>query len=163
MNSKIMAVIELTTYINAPVARCFDLARSIDLHKLSTEGTQEEAIGGVTSGLIGKDQEVTWRAKHLGITQCLTSRITRFQYPFFFRDEMVRGAFKKITHDHTFKESGGITAMKDRFEFESPGGILGKIFNHLVLEKYLRRVLEKRNKIVKEVAEGEQWKTILNI
>jgi hypothetical protein len=64
-----MPLIELTTIIAAPIERCFDLARSIDLHKLSTEGTEEEAIAGVTSGLIGKDQQVTWRARHFGITQ----------------------------------------------------------------------------------------------
>lgn len=158
-----MPRIELTTYIDAPITRCFDLARSIDLHKLSTEGTAEEAIGGVTSGLIGMGQEVTWRAKHFGVTQCLTSRITKFEYPFFFRDEMLRGAFKQIKHDHRFEESGALTVMKDTFEFESPAGILGKIFNRLILENYLKRVLEKRNKMIREVAEGEQWKTILNI
>ena len=158
-----MPLIELTTIINAPARRCFDLARSIDLHKISTEGTHEEAIGGVTSGLIGMGQEVTWRAKHFGITQCLTSRITVFEYPGYFRDEMVRGLFKKIEHDHRFEESGAVTTMKDGFEFESPGRIIGQLFNQLILEKYLRGLLEKRNNMIRDVAESEQWKTILNI
>jgi hypothetical protein len=84
-----MPFIELTTFIHAPIDRCFDLARSIDLHKLSTQGTEEEAIAGVTSGLIGKGEQVTWKAKHFGITQKLTSRITVFEYPYHFRDEML--------------------------------------------------------------------------
>ncbi|NJM41916.1 MAG: hypothetical protein HC853_14760 [Anaerolineae bacterium] len=37
------------------------------------------AIAGVTSGLIGLGQEVTWRARHFGIWQSLTVRITEFQ------------------------------------------------------------------------------------
>ena len=69
-----MPKIELTTIIDAPIERCFDLARSIDLHKLSTAGTDEEAIAGVMSGLIGKNEQVTWKAKHFGITQKLTSK-----------------------------------------------------------------------------------------
>jgi ligand-binding SRPBCC domain-containing protein len=149
-----MPVIELTTLIKAPVTICFDLARSIDLHKLSTAGTSEEAIGGVTSGLIGKGEQVTWRAKHFGITQQLTSKITAFDYPFHFRDEMLEGAFKMIKHDHIFEDAGSMTVMKDKFHFESPGGIIGHIFNKLILEKYLRKLLEKRNQMIKAVAEG---------
>lgn len=156
-----MPLIELTTSIHAPISRCFDLARSIDLHKLSTKETNEEAIAGVTSGLIGEGQQVTWRANHFGISQTLTSKITRFEYPCHFRDEMVRGAFRMIKHDHLFEESGDKTIMQDEFEFESPGGIFGILFNKLVLEKYLRNLLVRRNQIIKEVAEGDQWKTIL--
>jgi hypothetical protein len=48
-----MIRIQLTTAIAAPVKRCFDLARSIDLHMASTDWTGEHAIAGVTAGLIG--------------------------------------------------------------------------------------------------------------
>jgi ligand-binding SRPBCC domain-containing protein len=156
-----MPLIELTTNIHAPITRCFDLARSIDLHRLSTKGTNEKAIAGVISGLIGEGQQVTWKARHFGITQTLTSKITLFEYPYHFRDEMINGAFKMIKHDHLFEESGVKTVMRDKFQFESPGGILGSIFNKLVLEKYLRNLLVIRNQIIKEVAESDQWKTIL--
>lgn len=158
----VMPVIKLTTLINAPITICFDLARSIDLHKLSTEGTHEEAIAGVTSGLIGKGEQVTWRAKHFGVTQCLTSKITEFKRPHYFRDEMLEGMFKMIKHDHMFEKSGAGTVMRDNFQFESPAGMFGQIFNQLILEKYLRDLLEKRNQMLKEVAESNRWKTILN-
>lgn len=158
-----MPLIELTTVINAPIERCFDLARSIDLHKLSTEATKEQAIAGVRSGLIGKGQQVTWRATHFGITQTLTSRITEFEYPFYFRDELVEGAFKVIRHDHLFNASENTTAMEDKFYFESPGQIIGTIFNKIVLTGYLRDLLKKRNQIIKDTAESEKWKAILNL
>jgi len=54
-----MIRIDLVTRIAAPVERCFDLARSIDLHMASTDRTGEQAIAGITSGLIGLEQEVT--------------------------------------------------------------------------------------------------------
>jgi ligand-binding SRPBCC domain-containing protein len=156
-----MPTIELTTVIAAPIERCFDLARSIDLHRLSTEGTHEEAIAGITSGLIGKDQEVTRRARHFGLRQKLTSRITRFEYPQYFRDEMVRGAFKVIRHDHFFQRSGTDTVMTDKFYFESPGWVLGRLANALILTKYLRNLLVKRNQVIKAFAESGRWRTIL--
>src|SRR5688500_8687803 len=102
-----MPLIELITPIHAPLERCFDLSRSIDLHKLSTSKTNEEAISGVTSGLIALNEEVTWKATHFGIEQTLTSKITAFEFPVFFRDEMVRGVFKKIKHDHRFEKKDG--------------------------------------------------------
>jgi hypothetical protein len=57
-----MPIIELTTEIRAPIERVFDLARSIDLHVKTASGTDERAVCGVTTGLIGPDQEVTWEA-----------------------------------------------------------------------------------------------------
>jgi len=54
-----MTRIVLLTSIAAPIERCFDLARSIDLHMASTNWSGERAIAGVTSGLIGAGQEVT--------------------------------------------------------------------------------------------------------
>ncbi|HET9485881.1 MAG TPA: cell division protein, partial [Chryseosolibacter sp.] len=85
-----------------------------------------------------------------------------FKYPNYFRDEMTRGPFKKIKHDHWFGLSGSATIMRETFEFESPGGVLGKIFNRLILQRYLMAILKNRNKLIKAVAEGEQWKTLLN-
>ncbi len=46
-----MPVIELKTDIAAPIEVCFDLARSIDFHQLSTGKTRERAVSGVTSRL----------------------------------------------------------------------------------------------------------------
>ena len=97
-----MPKIELHTFINADKKIVFDLSRSIDLHKISTKHTNEEAIAGVTSGLIGLNETVTWKAKHFGIYQLLTSKITEFESPNYFTDEMENGAFKWFRHQHIF-------------------------------------------------------------
>jgi hypothetical protein len=57
----------LETRIAAPAERCFLLSLSVDLHKASTEQTSEEAIAGVTSGIMGPGEDVTWRARHFGL------------------------------------------------------------------------------------------------
>jgi len=64
--------------IEAPPERVFDLARSVDLHAQGQVRYGERAIAGVTRGLIGMGQSVTWEARHFGITQKLTSRIVTF-------------------------------------------------------------------------------------
>ena len=156
-----MPQIVLHTKINAPIEICFDLSRSIDLHMISTESSGEKAIAGCTSGLIQLGESVTWRAKHLGVWQTLTSKITRFEYPHSFTDEMVEGAFKSFRHDHVFSIEGNPTVMTDRFEFESPFGILGTIANKVFLTGYMKSLLETRNAVIKDYAETEKWKTIL--
>ena len=120
-----MPRIELKTDIRAEMELVFDLSRSIDLNKISTKHTRETAIAGKTSGLIGMDESVTWRAWHFGVYQTLTSRITDFNHPIFFADEMVSGAFRSFRHEHHFIDSEGVTIMTDIFEYRSPMGILG--------------------------------------
>ena len=99
-----MPIIRITTRIKASKKTCFDLSRSIDLHQVSMEQTNEKAVAGRTEGLIEMDEEVTWQATHFGVKQKLTSKITHFDFPNSFRDEMIKGAFKKFTHDHIFLE-----------------------------------------------------------
>jgi ligand-binding SRPBCC domain-containing protein len=157
-----MPTITLKTEIKAKIEICFDLSCSIDLHTISTSKTNEKAIDGRTSGLISLNDFITWEAIHFGIKQQLTSKITQFEKPFHFRDEQLKGAFKSMVHDHYFEEKDGITTMTDHFEFSSPYGVIGKAFNFLVLEKYLPNFLITRNKVIKEYAESEKWKLILN-
>ena len=150
-----MPVIKINTLINAPINVVFNLSRSIDLHKISTAHTNEEAVAGKTTGLIELGESVTWRAKHLGITQMLTSTITDFNAPYYFVDEMVQGAFKSFKHEHIFKEENGWVIMTDIFDYKSPYGVLGKIIDELFLKNYMHNLLETRNHTVKEFAEDE--------
>lgn len=158
-----MNKIELTTLIKAPIEICFDLSRSIDLHKISLQQTQEEAVGGVTTGLIGPNQKVLWQATHLGIRQTLETKISKYTRPFFFTDEMVSGIFKSMIHDHFFYSMGDETFMIDHFYYESPLGILGDAVDILFLKGYLTRLLEQRNETLKSYAETDKWMEILPV
>lgn len=76
-----MSVIYLDTTIKADIQTVFDLSRDIDLHQKSTFKTGEKAIAGRTSGLIEEGETVTWKAKHLGIEQTLTTKIVAMNIP----------------------------------------------------------------------------------
>lgn len=157
-----MPTIELETHIRSGIETCFDLARSIDLHQISTASTNEKAIDGKTSGLINFNEFVTWQATHFGIRQKLTSKITAFNRPYYFRDEQIKGAFKYIVHDHNFELHADHVIMKDIFRFQSPVGFIGKLFDRTILKNYFRNFLLKRNAIIKEYAETEKWRSVLN-
>lgn len=157
-----MPLIHLTTFIAAPVARVFDLARSIDLHKQSMQRHKEEPVAGIRFGLIEKDETVTWKAKHLFKTRLLKIRITEMKKPELFIDEQAEGDFKSLRHEHHFKPCDNGTIMIDLFHFESPMGLTGRWANTLFLTRYMKNLLEQRNKLIKEVAESDKWRNLLN-
>lgn len=150
-----MPLIILQTLINAPVSKCFDLSRDIGMHTDSMKHTKEKAIAGRMEGLIELGETVTWRAVHFWVSQKLTVKITKMDPPDSFTDEMVKGAFSYMKHEHLFEERGEGTLMTDRFEYKAPLGILGRVAEMLFLNRYMRKLLETRNLVIKQIAEKE--------
>lgn len=156
-----MPLIEIETQIAAPIERVFDLARSIDAHVASAEGSNERAVTGRTSGLIEDGETVTWEARHFGLKQRLSVRVTKFDRPHVFGDEMVSGAFASMHHTHRFTSFGDGTVMEDEFHFTTPLGFLGRIAEGLFLTSYMTRFLTKRAAELKTMAESEEWRLYL--
>jgi len=133
----------------------FDISRDIDAHQQSQAKNKEIAVAGRTSGLIEQGEDVTWEAVHFGIRQRLTSRIVAMNRPIHFRDSMVTGAFKRLDHDHIFEtDPDGRTRMIDVFDYTSPMGFLGRMADAIFLKRYMRRLLEERNAVIKSMAES---------
>jgi len=148
-----MTTIHLFTKINAPIHTVFDLSRNIDIHQHSVAATKEIAIAGRTSGLIEHNETVTFQGKHFGFSLKHKSRITAMEVPSYFTDEMEEGTFKSFRHEHSFIEENGFVLMTDKIQYETPFGILGKLFDALLLKKHLIDLIVIRNEILKELAE----------
>jgi len=143
----------LQTLIAAPSDEVYDLARDIDLHARSMAHTNERAVAGRTSGRIALGETVTWRARHFGITWSLTSRIVAAEPPTRLVDEQVRGPFRSFRHEHRFEGVPTGTLMIDDWEHVAPFGVVGRVVDRLVLERYMRGLLETRNRTLKAEAE----------
>lgn len=150
-----MPIIILDTYVKAPIGMCFDFSRDVEIHTQTTSQTLERAVGGITTGLLKKGDEVTWEAIHFGVKQKLTAKISEMNEPYTFTDVMVKGVFQSFTHTHEFIENDSGTIMKDTFEYKSPFGILGQLADRLFLEKYMRNFLVSRANELKKIAEIE--------
>ena len=151
-----MPRIRLETFIKAPAELCFDLSRSVDVHTESTSGSRERAVAGVTSGMMKLGDTVTWEAVHFGVRQRLTSKLTAFDRPRMFVDEMLRGAFRRWHHTHLFERVDGGTLMIDEVDYASPLGVLGRAADALFLNSYMTRLLAARNDYIKKLAEARQ-------
>ncbi|CAH0998661.1 hypothetical protein LEM8419_00006 [Neolewinella maritima] len=156
-----MPVIRLETLIRESPATVFDLARSIDLHTISTQQTSERAVAGVTSGLIGMGESVTWEARHFGVKQRLMAMVTAYDRPHYFVDEMQEGVFRSFHHTHRFVALREGTLMQDVFDYTSPLGVLGRLADRIFLNAYMTHLLRRRNKVIKDYAESGDWRDIL--
>ena len=156
-----MQTVRLETRIAAPATRSFLLSLNIDLQMDVTARTRERAIAGVTGGLIGPDECVTWEGRYLGLLVHHTSKIVAYEPPTFFCDAMMKGIFKSYRHEHHFVESTDGTIMLDVLEFAAPFEWLGRIAEKVVLRKYLEAFLIERNAMIKRVAESDQWQKYL--
>jgi ligand-binding SRPBCC domain-containing protein len=155
-----MPILTFEMKVKAPIDRCFDLSRSIDLH--SSLRPKHAAVGGVTHGLIGKGETVSWKGSLFGLRLSHTSQVDEFERPNYFRDVMVKGLFKDYEHQHFLTQEGEDTKMQDVVTFHAPFGVLGGIAEAFFVTRYLTRLLNSRNEVLKRVAESGEWKEYLS-
>ena len=150
-----MPIIYRKTFIHAPIHRCFDVARTVDVHSGKFLLTTQYPVKGILTGVMELEDFVTWEAMHFGLKQRLTSHITRMEKPTFFQDEMMHGTFKSFTHQHIFIEYQNGTMMIDHFDYMSPLGCLGQVADALFLKHYMRSFIKLQAENVKRVVEKE--------
>ena len=150
-----MPTITLATEIHAPIGRCFDLCRDLEVHTQTVPHTRERLVGEKQSGLAELEDVLTFEATHLGVRQRLSSLVTEFDRPHLFADEALSGAFASLRHVHTFTEVPGGTLMRDALTWKSPLGPLGTLADWLFLKRYMLGFLAIRNRNLKAICEAE--------
>lgn len=148
-----MPLIKLTTFIAAPCDKVFDLSRDLKLHQQSMKKYGETIVNTTSNGVAELNDEVMWKARHLGKERFLKMKITALDRPKYFCDEQITGDFVQLKHEHFFKPVENGTLMIDHFYFETPYGRFGRLFNRLYLESYMKRLLLERNSVIKQTAE----------
>ena len=144
----------------------FDLSRSVEVHLLANVHENEQALatGGVTTGLVGLGEQVTWRAKHFGLWHDLTSKATAVEPPTYFQVTMVKGIFRSMQADHLFRSlPSGATELRDIFTIAAPLPILGPIAEALFLRRYMIALNRERNAVIKQLAESDDWQRYLPV
>jgi ligand-binding SRPBCC domain-containing protein len=141
--------------VNAPIEMVFTSSLSIDLELSAANEYGIKAVGGVTSGIIGAGERVTWQVKQFGLWVSHTTEISRFEEPTYFQDRMVQGLFRSFSHDHFFRSVGpSQTEMRDEMSFAMPLFLTGKLAELFFVKHRLSTLLTKRNRAIKTDSEG---------
>ena len=74
-----MPRIHLTTFIQSPPQRVFDLCRHLSLIKKSVLGKNESIMSSAGSTMVTNGDTITYHAKHLGKMRSVMLRITEFE------------------------------------------------------------------------------------
>ncbi len=150
-----MVVLRAITVIAAPIEVCFHSSLDIGLELLAGQGYGIEAVDGVTSGIIGLGERVTWRTRQFGLWIRHTTEITAMNEPTYFQDGMVEGLFRSFQHNHYFRSlASGETEMRDEMNFRMPFILGGPVIEHLVVKRRLSTLLRKRNEVIRRHAEA---------
>ena len=150
-----MPRLQFITSIAAPIERVFDLARDIDVHRRTLKDTDETATTDGQSPRLALGDTVTFYAVHFGVRQRLVAKIIEFTPPRRFVDQMLEGAFASLRHTHDFEPHPAGTLMRDTIDYVAPLGPIGRLADVLFLERYMKRLIERRNQALKEIAESE--------
>jgi ligand-binding SRPBCC domain-containing protein len=153
--------VKLTTRVNAPVERCFDLYRSVSLHVDSYQHAHEQAVGTITAGLVGPGDVAAFRMRAFGFPYRMSVKVVAYDRPRHFRDSQTEGFFLRADHDHHFAVEDGTTVVTDVFDYTPRFSWLGTLLDRLILARYVRWTIGQKNANVKRVAEGGEWKRYL--
>ncbi|HEY6413257.1 MAG TPA: SRPBCC family protein [Edaphobacter sp.] len=156
-----MVTIKLNTWVDAPVERCFNLASSVEFHIASARPMKEQAVLGVTSGLLREGDTVKWRARRFLLRLSHTSVMEVWKPFSHFREGMVSGIFARYEHEHYFAAMDDGTRVRDELKFAAPFGPLGRLVEILVLRRYMTSLLRRRNAALKRAAESDGWRMYL--
>jgi ligand-binding SRPBCC domain-containing protein len=153
-----MFTISDSIHINAPIERCFMLSTNIEL---VGKTLRMKPLEGKTKGTVVAGDKLLWAGWKFGFPQMHESLITRYESPVFFQDTMERGRFKRYQHDHHFFFMDGRTVLNDKIRFTLPLSWLGRIVARTILVPYISRALRRRMKLLKKVAESQEWRKYL--
>jgi ligand-binding SRPBCC domain-containing protein len=156
-----MPKIHITSFMNAPVDRVFNLSRSLTLSKLAFKSGKEQLLSSSSSNLVGAGETITLRAKHLGKTREITARVTDLALPDGYTEEQIKGDLKSFRHEYHFKKVDNGTIMIDLVEYEGPRDFPGSIVGKFFLKSYFEKMVKKKNELIRQYAESEKWKAVL--
>lgn len=156
-----MPKIHVTTFINAPIERVFNLSRSLTLSKMAFKSAKEQLLSSSAANMVGAGETITLRAKHLGKTREITARVTDFTLPDGYTEEQIKGDLKSFRHEYHFKKVENGTIMIDLVEYDGPRDLAGSIAGKFFLKSYFENNVKKKNDLIRQYAESEKWKAVL--
>lgn len=139
--------------VHAPIERCFVLSTCIELVQ-RTLGFLPEPM----TGYVSANSRVVWRGRMFGLVHTHHTLITAFDPPNFFQDTQEHGRFASFHHDHSFRTTEAGTVMEDAVHFALPWWLGSSVVARFVMAPQIRRLMQARFHLLKELAEGEGWR-----
>jgi ligand-binding SRPBCC domain-containing protein len=149
-----MITIRLTTWVNAPMERCFRLATSVHFNRAT-----RPASAAADAFQVGDTFDRSgWK---LGLRMSNTSRIEEVRPFTYFREVMVDGGFRWFEHEHHFTPVDDGTRVRSEVRFSEGMGPVGLLLERVLLRRYVMKLLMERHMRLKRGVESNEWRGYL--
>lgn len=153
-----MMTVRLTTWVNAPIERCFLLATS---RELTSVVQSQSGVWRAGEGALQQGDVISWQLAVMTVKFSYMSRIEGMRPYSYFKETMVAGIFRHFEHEHHFARMDDGTRVRDEIRFELRYGLLGRLLGATVLRTALMKMLGGRISRLKRIAESGEWQRYL--
>jgi len=153
-----MVTIRLTTWVNAPMERCFLLATNVEFNSARTSAKAGGEAGGYTFQVGDTFDRSAWG---LGIRMSHTSRIEEIRPYSYFKEVMIEGSFRQFEHEHHFTPLDDGTRVRSEVRFIGGLGPLRLLIERVLLRRYVMKLLITRHMRLKQAVESNEWRKYL--
>ena len=140
------------TVLNKPIEEVFNFFKTAQNLNLITPPDLNFTILTPTPFEIQEETIIDYSLKIHGWTIKWQTKITRFDPPYFFVDDQVKGPYKKWTHHHYFSRiTNSVTEMEDKVLFKVPGGPFEFLVYYLFVKKKLAKIFGYRQQVCEDI------------
>jgi len=145
-----MPVFETDVVVSCAPEKAFDfLVRPANLLLVSPPEFQLKLIDAPERLALGS--RITFQGSKFGIPQKITNEVTVFEEGVTFTDRQVSGPFGKFEHTHRVEADGAGARLKDRIEYQAPGGLVGLFLTNDNIRQHLESLAAFRNDRFREL------------
>jgi ligand-binding SRPBCC domain-containing protein len=145
-------ILHTSVVIPRPVEEVFSFFSKADNLELITPANVHFRIITPLPIIMSEGTLIDYRIKLSGIPFGWKTRISKWDPPFCFIDEQLKGPYALWHHTHEFTDAGnGTTRMSDTVKFISSGWILAPLMHYLFVNRLVKAIFDYRNKKLKEL------------
>lgn len=153
-----MVTIRLTTWVNAPVERCFLLATNVEFNSARISAKAESDAGPDMFRVGDTVDRSSW---NLGFRMSHTSRIEEIRPYSYFKEVLIEGSFRQFEHEHHFTPVDEGTRVRSEVRFIGGPGPLRLAIERVLLRRYVMKLLMARHMRLKDAVESNEWRKYL--
>ena len=145
-----MKIYELnkTQYIKRSIEEVFSFFEKAENLALITPEKLAFKILTPTPIVMVKGTLIDYTIRLMGFPVHWRTLITKYNPPYEFVDEQIKGPYLFWHHTHTFKAVNGGSEIKDKVKYSIPMGYLGQFIHKIWIKKDLEKIFEYRKAVI---------------
>ena len=140
-----------TQVINSPMDDVFDFFSKPENLKTITPAKLSFNILTPTPIVMEKGTVIDYTIRLFLIPIHWRTLITKYNPPYEFVDEQIKGPYNFWHHTHKFKKVDGGVEISDKVIYSIPMGIIGRVLHYLWIKRDLEKIFSHRKEEIENI------------